>query len=117
MASDVDAHCPGKADEARSEAPELFDSFLASDDAEIDLLGSDEAEEVRHGSACTSSESIDSFLVSGVAETKHLGSVEPEEARFGSTCTTEHGKNLERDPRLFLQEHSGNIVKKWGNSE
>ena len=22
-----------------------------------------------------------------------------------------------RDPRLFLQEYSGNVVKKWGNSE
>ena len=88
-----------KIDEARTESPELFDSFLASDAAETELLGSDEA---RFGSACTSSESIDSFLVSGVAETKRLGSVELEEARFGSVCTTEHGENLVRDPRLFL---------------
>ena len=93
------------------------DSFLASDVAETELLSSDEAKEARYGSACTSSESISSFLVSGVAETEHLGSVEPEEASFGSACTTEHGENLERDPRLILQEHSGNIVKKWGNSE
>ena len=106
-----------KIDEARTESSELFDSFLASDVAETELLGSNVAEEARHRLACTSSESIGSFLVSGVAETKRLGSVKPEEARFGSACTTEHGKNLERDPRLFLQEHSGNIVKKWGNSE
>ena len=106
-----------KADEARTEAPQLFDSFLASNEAEIELLGSDEAEEARFGLDCTSSESFDSLLVSGVAETEHLGSVEPEEARFGSICTTEHGENLVRDPQLFLQEHSGNVVKKWGNSE
>ena len=106
-----------KIDEARTESPELFDSFLASDAAETDLLGFDEAEEARFGSACTSSESIDLFLVSSVAETERLGSVELEEARFGSVCTTERGENIERDPRLFLQEHSGNIVKKWGNSE
>ena len=91
-----------KIDEARTESPELFDSFLASDVVEIELLGSDEAEEARFGLACTSSESIDSFLVSGVAETERLGSVELEEARFGSVCTTEHGENLVRDPRLFL---------------
>ena len=106
-----------KIDVARIESSELLDSFLASDVAETELLGSDEAEEVRHGLACTSSESIDSFLVCGVAETERLGSVELEEARFGSVCTTERGENIERDPRLFLQEHSGNIVKKWGNSE
>ena len=106
-----------KIDVARIESSELLDSFLASDVAETELLGSDEAEEVRHGLACTSSESIDSFLVCGVAETERLGFVELEEARFGSVCTTERGENIERDPRLFLQEHSGNIVKKWGNSE
>ena len=87
-----------KIDEARTESPELFDSFLASDAAETELLGSDEAEEAKFGLACTSSELIDSFLVSGVAETEHLGSVEPEEARFGSVCTIEHGENLVRDP-------------------
>ena len=103
-----------KIDEARTESSKLFDLFLASDVAETELLGSDEA---RYGSACTSLESIGSFLVSGVAETERLGFVEPEEARFGSACTTEHDENLERDPRLFLQEHSGNIVKKWGNSK
>ena len=106
-----------KADEARTESPELFDSFLASDAAETELLGSDEAEEARFGLACMSSESFELLLVSGVAETEHLGSVEPEEARFGSVYTTEHGENLVRDPRLFLQEHSGNIVKKWGDTE
>ena len=115
--SDVAAPCSGKADEARTEAPELFDSFLASDDAEIELLGSDEAEEARFGFDCTSSESFDSLLVSSVAETEHRGSVEPEVASFGSVCTTEHGENSMRDPRLFLQEYSGNVVKKWGNSE
>ena len=76
--SDVDAHCPGKADEARTEAPELFDSFLASDDAEIELLGSDEAsdgsdvaapcsgkaDEARTGAP----ERFDSFLASDDAE-------------------------------------------------
>ena len=107
----------GKADEARTESPELFDSFLASDAAETELLGFDEAEEARFGLDCMSSESFELLLVSGVAETEHLGSIEPEEARFGSVYTTEHGENLVRDPRLFLQEHSGNIVKKWGDTE
>ena len=87
-----------KINEARTESSELFDSFLASNVAETELLGSNESEEARFGLACTSSKSIGSFLVSGVAETKHLGTVEPEEARFGSTCTTEHGENLKRDP-------------------
>ena len=91
-----------KIDEARTESSGLFDSFLASDVAETELLGSDEAEEARYGSACTSTKSMGSFLVSGVAETERLGSVEPEEARFGSACTTEYDENLERDPRLFL---------------
>ena len=90
-----------KMDEARTESSELFDSFLASDVAETELLGSNKVEEARHGSACTSSESSSSFLVSGVAETERLGSVEPEEARFGSACTIVHGKNLERDPDCF----------------
>ena len=101
-----------KIDEAKTESPELFDSFLASNAAEIELLGSDKAEEARFGSACTSPKSFDSFLVSGVVETERLDSFEPEEARFGSDCTTEHNENLVRDPQLFLQEHSGNIVKK-----
>ena len=96
---------------------ELIDSFLASDVAETELLGSDKSEKARYGSACMTSESIDSFLASDVAETVLLGSVEPDEARYGSACTTVHGENLERDPRLILQEHSGNIVKNWGNSE
>ena len=87
-----------KIDEARTESSELFDSFLASDVAETELLGSNESEEARFGLACTSSESIGSFLVFGVVETVRLGSVEPEEARFGSACTTEHGENLNRDP-------------------
>ena len=106
-----------KIDEARTKSPELFDSFLASDATETELLSSDEAEEARFGLACTSPESFDSFLVSGVAETERLGSVDPEEARFRSVCITEHSKNLVRDPRLFPQEHSDNIVKKLGNLE
>ena len=87
-----------KIDEAKIESPELFDSFLTSDAAETELLGSDEAEEARFGLACTSSELFELLLVSGVAETEHLGSVEPEEARFGLVYTTEHGENLVRDP-------------------
>ena len=87
-----------KIDEARTESSELFDSFLASNVAETELLGSNESEEARFGLACTSSESIGSFLVSGVVETVRLGSVELEEARFGLACTTEHGKNLKHDP-------------------
>ena len=161
MTSDVDTLCSGKADEAKSDAPELFDSFLASDDAVLELLGSDEAsdgsvvaascsgkageawtgepercvsffasddaeivllgfdeaEEARFGGDCTSSETVDSLLASGVPKTEHHGSVEPAVASFGSVCTSELGENAVCDPRLFLQDHSGNVVKKWGNSE
>ena len=76
-------------------------------------LNSDKIVEAR----IESSASIDSYLVSDVAETELLDSDEPEEARYGLTRTTDHGENLERDPRLILQEHSCNIVKKLGNLE
>ena len=60
---------------------------------------------------------IDSYLVSDVAESELLGSDESEKARNGSACSTDHDESLVCDPRLILQKHFGNIVKKWGNSE
>ena len=58
---------------------------------------------------------IDSNQVSDVVESELLGSYESVEARNGSACTTDSNESLVRDLQLILQEHSGNIVKKWGN--
>ena len=60
---------------------------------------------------------IDSDQVSNVVESKLLNSDKSEEARNGSACTTDSNESLVCDLQLILQEHSGNIVKKWGNSE
>ena len=51
---------------------------------------------------------------SDVVEAELLGS---NEAKIESACTTDSEKGLKQDFQLILQEHSGNIVKKWGNSE
>ena len=63
------------------------------------------------------SASIDSFQVSDVVDSELLGSDESEEAMNGSACTSDGDESLLRDLRLTLQEHFGNIVKKWGDSE
>ena len=55
--------------------------------------------------------------VSDVVESKLLSSDKAEKARNGSAWATDNDESLERDLRLILQEHSGNIVKKWGNSK
>ena len=60
---------------------------------------------------------IDSNQVSDVVESELLGFDESVEARNGLACTTDSDESLVRDLRLILQEHSDNIVKKWGNSE
>ena len=60
---------------------------------------------------------FESNQVSDVVESELLGFVEFMEARNGSACTTDSDESLVRDLRLILQEHSNNIVKKWGNSE
>ena len=84
-----------------------------SDVAAAQSLNSDKIVEARFESSAP----IDSYLVSDVVESELLDSDESEEARNGSACTTDHDESLVRDPRLILQEYSGNIVKKWGNSE
>ena len=56
MVSDVAAAHSLKTDKsvkARFESPALTDSNLVSDVAESELLGSDESEEARNGSACS----------------------------------------------------------------
>ena len=45
------------------------------------------------------------FLGTDGADTESLSSISEDEV------------NVQRDIRLLLQEHSGNVVKKWGNSE
>ena len=53
------------------------------------------------------------FLGSNGANTKTLGSDEADE----SATTSDGEDNLQRDIRLILQEHSDNVIKKWGNLE
>ena len=88
-------------------------SSVVSDVAAAHSLITDKSVEARFESPATT----DSNLVSDVAESELLGSDESEEARNGSACSTVHDESLVLDPRLFLQEHSGNFDKKWGNSE
>ena len=51
---------------------------------------------------------------SDVVEVELLGFDVADEAKIESACTTDSEEGLERDFRLILQEHSDNIVKKWG---
>ena len=87
--------------------------FDVSDVAAAQLLNFDKIVE-----ACSElSASIDSFQVSNVFDSELLDSDESEEAMNGSACTSDGDESLLRDLRLTLQEHFGNIVKKWGDSE
>ena len=67
----------------------LAQPMKLSDNAEIEFLGTDGGD----------TESLD-FDETDVSVTISEGEV-----------------NLQRDIRLLLQEHSDNVVKKWGNSE
>ncbi|KAK9992046.1 hypothetical protein SO802_027031 [Lithocarpus litseifolius] len=67
----------------------LAQSLKLSNDANIEIHGIDEA------------------------DTESFGSVEADE----SATTSDGEDNLQQDIRLLLQEHSGNVIKKWGNSE
>uniref|UniRef100_A0A7N2LM90 Uncharacterized protein n=1 Tax=Quercus lobata TaxID=97700 RepID=A0A7N2LM90_QUELO len=72
-----------------------------------------EAQLVFIGSIDNASDVVDGLQF----ESKLLSSDESVEARNGLACTTDSDESLVRDLLLILQEHSGNIVKKWGNSE
>ena len=88
-------------------------SLMVSDVAAAQFLNSDKIIEARYELSVP----IDPNQVSDVVESELLGSNESVEARNGSTCTTDSDERLVRDLRLILQEHFGNIVQKWGNSE
>ena len=70
---------------------------------------------------------IESSAASSVSTGVYLGSDEVESALLGSDesvegenelgCAPNCDESLERDLRLLLQDHSGDIVKKWENSE
>ena len=86
---------------------------MVSDVTAAQSLNSDKIVEAKYELSAP----IDSYQVSDVVESELLGSDESEEARNGPACTTDSDESLVRDLQLILQEHSGNIVKKWGNSE
>ena len=91
-------------------------SSLVSDVADARFLNSDKIDEAKNELSALI-DSIDANQVSNVVEFELLGSNESERASNGSVCSTNCDESLERDFWLILQEHSGNIVKKWGNSE
>ena len=72
---------------------------------------------------CSSSMLAQSMKLSNEADIESLGSdgadiesLSSNEAHE-SAATSDGEDNLQRDIRLILQEHSGNVIKKWGNSE
>lgn len=77
----------------------LSQSMEVSDDADIDFIGADEPD--------------NEILGSDGTDTEFLCFDEADEA----ANTSDVEENLQRDIRLILQEHSGNVSKKWGNSE
>ena len=86
---------------------------MVSDVAAAQFLNSDKIDEARYELSAL----YDLNQVSDVVESELLGSDKAEEARNGSACATDNDESLERDLQMILQEHSDNIVKKWGNSE
>ena len=91
-------------------------SSMVSDVADARFHNSDKINEAKNELSALF-DLIDVKQVSDVVESELLGSDESEEARNGSVCATDSDESLECVLRLILQEHSGNIVKKWGNSE
>ena len=80
----------------------LAQSMKASDGANIDLIGTDEPN--------------NEILSSDESDTTFLSSDEPDESDE-SAKTSNGEEKLHRDIHLILQENSGNVSKKWGNSE
>ena len=74
----------------------LAQSMKASDGAGIDFIGADEPD--------------NEILGSDESDTAFLSSDE-------SANTSDGEEKLHQDIRLILQENSGNVSKKWGNSE
>ena len=84
---------------------------MVSDVANARFLNSDEINEAKNELSALF-DSIDAKQGSNVVEFVLLGTDESEEAGNGLVCTTNSDESLERDLRLILQEHSGDIVKK-----
>ena len=84
---------------------------MVFDVANAHFLNSDEIDEAKN-ELSASSDSIDVKLGSDVVESTLLGIDEFEEVGNESVCALDCDESLERDLRLILQEHSGDIVKK-----
>ena len=81
------------------------------------FLNSDEIDEAKNELSAAPSVSTDVKLASDGVESALLDIDESEEVGNELVCASNCNESLERDLRLLLQDHSGNIVKKWGNSE
>ena len=81
------------------------------------FLKSDEIDEAKNELSVAPSVSTDVKLGSDGVESALLDTDESEEVGNELVCALDCNKSLERDLRLLLQDHSGDIVKKWGNSE
>ena len=139
MVADAQFHVPDKVDDARFMLSALPDLNLASDVVEAVLLGSDGLGDAPISPLLSSTIADAQFHVpdkiedarfmlsalpylnpaSDVVEAVLLGSDVTDEAKTKPACTTDTDseEGLVRDLRLTLQEHFGNIVKKWRNSE
>ncbi|KAK7837082.1 protein dmr6-like oxygenase 1, partial [Quercus suber] len=80
----------------------LAQSMKVSDGAGSDLLGADEPD--------------NEILSSDESDTAVRSSDEPDESDE-SAKTSDGEEKLHQDIRLILQENTGNVSKKWGNSE
>ena len=93
------------------------DHFLNSDVVDTHFpnsIGSDEAY-----NELSAAPSVSKGVKLGSDEVKSalLGFDESDEGGNESVCASDCDESLERDLRLLLQDHFGDIVKKWGNSE
>ena len=80
-------------------ADEPDNEFLGADEPDNEILGADEPDNV--------------ILGSDESDTALLSSDESDE----SANTSDGEEKLHQDIRLILKENSGNVSKKWGNSE
>ena len=90
---------------------------MVSGVADARFLNSDEINEALNELSAVPSNSTNVKLGSDAVESALLGTDEFEEVGNESVCASDCDESLERDLRLLLQDHSGDIVKKWGNSE
>ena len=139
MVADAQFHVPDKVDDARFMLSALPDLNPASDVVEAVFLDSGGLGDVPISPSLSLTiadaqfhvpDKVDDakFMLSALLDLNHatdvvkavlLGSDVTDEAKTEPACTTDTDseEGLVRDLRLTLQEHSGNIVKKWGNSE